>query len=184
MRLWPPVGVLAMLALGLLVGKGSTDIDDWFLHDLRLHGHRMLLIFIDWRLLLAIWIGCAGYAVWRRRWRLAAVVVASPVIAISCVKLIKPLFGRTKGGTLAYPSGHTTLLVVLLGLVVIAAGWRLGVVLAAAVVVLLGMLGLAMTYHYFTDTVGALLFGSAVVCVSALVADDRQTTAVRSPSRH
>ena len=32
-RWWPPVGVLAMLVLGLLVGKNSTPIDDWFLRD-------------------------------------------------------------------------------------------------------------------------------------------------------
>ena len=33
------------------------------------------------------------------------------------------------------------------------------------------MIGQGVTYHYFTDTVGALLLGSAVVCVAALVAE-------------
>ena len=37
---------------------------------------------------------------------------------------------------------------------------------------LLGIVGQAVTYHYFTDTVGALLLGTAVVCVAAL---DRRT---------
>ena len=32
---------------------------------------------------------------------------------------------------------------------------------------LLGMLGQAFTYHYFTDTVGALLLGTALVCLAA-----------------
>jgi hypothetical protein len=36
------------------------------------------------------------------------------------------------------------------------------------VVSVLGALGQAVTYHYFTDTVGALLLGSAVVCVAAV----------------
>ena len=33
------------------------------------------------------------------------------------------------------------------------------------------MIGQGVTYHYFTDTVGALLLGSAVVCVAALAAE-------------
>jgi hypothetical protein len=31
------------------------------------------------------------------------------------------------------------------------------------------MVGQAVSYHYFTDTVGALLLGSSVVCVAAAV---------------
>ena len=37
----------------------------------------------------------------------------------------------------------------------------------AVVVSVLGALGQAVTYHYFTDTVGAVLLGTAVVCVAA-----------------
>ena len=39
-----------------------------------------------------------------------------------------------------------------------------------------GMIGQGVTYHYFTDTLGAALLGSAVVCVAALAAklDRRQ----------
>jgi len=28
-----------------------------------------------------------------------------------------------------------------------------------------------VTYHYFTDTVGALLLGSSVVCIAAAIVD-------------
>ena len=43
--------------------------------------------------------------------------------------------------------------------------------MSAVTVSLLGMLGQGVTYHYFTDTVGALLLGTAVVCVAALAAE-------------
>jgi hypothetical protein len=54
-----------------------------------------------------------------------------------------------------------------------AAAWS---VVLAVVVSVLAMVGQGVTYHYFTDTVGALLLGTAVVCAAALVAklDRRQ----------
>jgi hypothetical protein len=40
--------------------------------------------------------------------------------------------------------------------------------LVAVAAILLGMVGVGITFHYFTDTVGGLLLGSAIVCVVAL----------------
>ncbi|HEX7825202.1 MAG TPA: phosphoesterase PA-phosphatase, partial [Mycobacterium sp.] len=67
-----------------------------------------------------------------------------------------------------YPSGHVTTLVIVWGLVVLAAGCAWWAVLAAIATILLGMVGVGITFHYFTDTVGGLLLGSAVVAVVAL----------------
>jgi hypothetical protein len=172
-RWWPPIGVAAMLALGLLVGKGSTPIDDWFVRDA---GHavgtivRWLLIFTEWWLLVPVLAACLGVALYRRRWRLAAVVLACPLAAIEIVSLLKPIFAREKGGALAYPSGHTTLMVTILGMAVLIAGCRVWAVLAAVTASLLGMLGLALTYHFLTDTIGAAMFATAMVCIAARIA--------------
>jgi len=166
-RLWPPIGVIAMLVLGWAVGRGSTPIDDWF-HGYRHSPARWLLFFTDPRVLAIVLAACVTVALYQRRSRLAAVAVLSPIVAVTLVQLIKRLFDRQSGGVLAYPSGHTTVMVVVMGMVVLAAGAAVWAVLAAVAVCLLGMLGQGVTYHYFTDAVGALLLGTAIVCVAAL----------------
>jgi hypothetical protein len=53
-------------------------------------------------------------------------------------------------------------------MVVLATGVALWAVLVAIPFGLLGMIGQGVTYHYFTDTVGGVLLGTAIVCVAAL----------------
>ena len=119
-------------------------------------------------LLAALLAGCLVVALYQLRWRLAVVTALSPTIAIALVQLLKPLFDRRSDGALAYPSGHTTTMVVVLGIFALVARSALWSVLVAVPYCLLGMIGQGVTYHYFTDTVGALLLGSAIVCVAAL----------------
>jgi uncharacterized membrane protein YjjP (DUF1212 family) len=166
-HLWPPIGLAVMLLLGWAVGKGATPVDDWF-HRFGRGPAKSLLYVTDPRVLAIVVAACVAVAAYRRQWRLAAVAVASPVIAVALVQLIKRLFDRRSGGVLAYPSGHTTALVVAMGLVVLVAGGALWAVLVAVAVCVLGMLGQGITYHYFTDAVGALFLGTAVMCVAAL----------------
>ena len=66
-------------------------------------------------------------------------------------------------------------MVVVMGMVVLVAGAALWAVLVAVAYCLLGMLGRGVSYHYFTDTVGALLLGTAIVCVAALASGTHPT---------
>jgi membrane-associated phospholipid phosphatase len=93
-----------------------------------------------------------------------------PFVAILAARLAKWAFGREKDGALAYPSGHTTLAVVVLGLAVLVAGAVTWVVVAAVTAAALGVLGQGMNYHYFTDAVGAVFLAAALVGVGAWAA--------------
>jgi membrane-associated phospholipid phosphatase len=171
----PAISVAAMLVLGLAVGKRSTPVDDWF-HRLRHTSVRRLLFFTDpWLMVVVLMFGIA-VAVFLGRRRLGLVMAVSPLVGIAIVELVKPVIGRHSGSSLAYPSGHTTTLVIVVGMLVLLADAAWWAVLAAAIVSLLGALGQGVTYHYFTDTVGGLLLGSAVVGVAAAAAklDRRQ----------
>jgi hypothetical protein len=171
-RWWPLIGLSAMVALGLVVGRGSTSIDDWFT-DLG-HAHHVLgrlLFFTDPRVLVGLLAVGVVVVLYQRRWRLAAVVVLTPPIAIAAARLAKRLFGRLHDGALAYPSGHSTAMVVVVGVVVMVVGVNAWTVVVATVYCLFGLVGQGVTYHYFTDTIGALLLGTALLCLAASMAD-------------
>lgn len=171
-RWWPPAGLVLMALLGWGVGKASTPVDDAFQQVGRAGQPYTgwLLFFTDPRVLMVMVVIAVGITLWRRRWRLAAIIALTPQLAVFIERGLKELFGRHKGAALAYPSGHTVLMVTVLGMVVVAAGAVLWSRVLAGIFVPLGMLGQAFTYHYFTDTVGALLFASSVVCVAARLA--------------
>lgn len=164
-----------MLLLGVVVGRGSTALDDWFLRGGSLFGaHRAVLPEIAGApVMIAVVLAAALGALWQRRWRVAVVVATFPPAAVLLARVLKVMFGREKGGSLAYPSGHTTLMVVALGMGLLVVGWRGWLVAAAAVWAALGILGLAATYHYFTDTVGAVLLGSSIVVVAVRISHRR-----------
>jgi len=116
------------------------------------------------------------------RWRRVLFAVVGPTAAVFVTELLlKPLVGRTHGGHLAFPSGHTTgpaavatvVLVLFLG-----SGW-LASPMAKAILTLLG-LGVSVAvsvalvdrnWHYATDTLGGICVAVASVLVVALVID-------------
>jgi hypothetical protein len=170
-RWWPAAGLVGLIVVGLIVGKGSTPLDDWFRHTGDAHpGLGMLLFFTDGRVSAAVAVSTLCASAFQRRWRLALVTLVAPPVAVLAARVAKRIFGRLSDGVLAYPSGHTTLAVTVLGLAVLAVGVTAWSLTVAAVVTTLGMLGQAFTYHYFTDTVGALFLATAVVCLAAWAA--------------
>ncbi len=116
-----------------------------------------------------------------RRWRGAVLpAVAVPLAAALTELALKPLFGRTIGGALSYPSGHATsdFALATVAAILFAGPARpripafarrlllLGAFLFAAVVAV-AMVGL--WYHYFTDIIGGAAVGSGTVVLTALV---------------
>jgi membrane-associated phospholipid phosphatase len=167
------VAVAGLFVLGGLVGKGSTRLDNRLL---AVDVPDRLLVLVGAPVQAAVLGAAVAYALWRKRWRLAVVTALCPPVAVASAQLLKRVFGRTRDGELAYPSGHITALVVIAGMVVLVAGGRLWAVAAAAVAVVVGMVLVGISFHYFTDTVGALLLGTAYVAVAARLVE-------RTPSR-
>ena len=173
LRWWPPIGMVAVLILGWVVGKGATAVDDWFtkvIHPVVAGRLKWFLATTDWRLLTPVLVGCVAVALYRRQGRLAAVVVACPLVAITITEVLKRIFVRYKHDALCYPSGHVTVLVAVMAMVVLVAGGRLWAVTLATIVSLVGIVGQASTYHYLTDTVGAAMLSTAVACITVLLA--------------
>jgi membrane-associated phospholipid phosphatase len=120
----------------------------------------------------------------RRRPRLAVLAVIGPLLAVGLNSLVlKPLFGRTiNNGSLAFPSGHTTGMVAVLTVLIVAVvgsarpQWRTSltslVIAGALLVTVVGATALiGMKYHYVTDTVGGACLAVATVLAVALGID-------------
>ena len=157
-----------MVLLGLGVRDGATPVDAW-LQQGRGGPLGSLLVFTDARTAQVLLLAALAVSLYRRLWAMVPLIIAVPVVAVAATRGLKPMFGRVKGEALAYPSGHTTVMVVALGLLILAVGVRRWLLWAAAVFAVLGILGQAVTYHYFTDAVGALLLGTSLVCLAAAV---------------
>ncbi|PRC43786.1 PA-phosphatase, partial [Mycobacterium sp. ITM-2017-0098] len=106
----------------------------------------------------------------QRRWRLAAVTAVAPLAGVALARLGKQIFGRTRDGVVAYPSGHTTLATIVFATAVLLVGVTAWTVVIAVMTMALAVVGQAVSYHYFTDTIGALFLGTAVVCVAVRAA--------------
>ena len=120
----------------------------------------------DYRTAQVILLAAVVTALYRRLWALVPLIVVVPLVAVFMARGLKPVFGRLKGDAFAYPSGHTTLMVAALGMLILAIGVRRWLIWAAVAFATLAVVGQSVTYHYFTDAVGALLLGTSLVCLA------------------
>lgn len=165
---WPFVGMPLMVLLGLGVRDGATPVDAW-MQQARGGPLGALLFFTDYRTAQLLLAATVAVALFRKLWLLVPLALATPLLGVASTETLKPFFGRFKGEALAYPSGHTTAMIVVLGMLILALGARRWLVWAAVAFAALGILGQAVSYHYFTDAVGSVLLGSSLVCIAAVV---------------
>ncbi len=163
-----------MVALGLIVGDGPTPFDDFALTVMQwvLGPDPHWMLWFSWGLAMMVTLAVAVLiALFRRRWRLARVVALCPPVSLILTRVLKPLFGRSTGDALAYPSGHTTVVITVMSMLVLAAGYRVWLMVAAGVVMVIGGLSMAATdLHYLTDNIGSMFLTSATVCLAILAA--------------
>lgn len=163
-----------MVVLGLTVGTGPTAFDEWALRGM----HRVFgpdpdwMLYFSWAVPMVLTLAVAVLiALVRRRPRLALVVALCPLVSVLASRVLKHLFGRLKGDDLAYPSGHTTVVLTVLAMLVLAAGARLWLLLLASVWAVIGGLSMATNdLHYLTDNVGSVLLASSTICLAILAA--------------
>jgi membrane-associated phospholipid phosphatase len=124
-----------------------------------------------------------------RAWRPLLLGAAAVSLAGVSVATGKQVIGRSRlpfsadtfgeGGT-SYPSGHTTMAVVMGGVLLLLFAHRMSVpfrrVCFALVVAYAGLTGFSRVYlhdHWFTDVLAGWLLGTAIVCVLAIAFESR-----------
>lgn len=127
----------------------------------------------------ALVLGCLA----ARRRRGAALAALGVLAAITLTEaVLKPLVGRTIGGSPSFPSGHATALFGLAATcaVLLAGPSRprlpgaaaLALILAAALVAAaVATAVIVLSYHYFTDSVAGAAVGTGTVLLTALLLD-------------
>lgn len=127
----------------------------------------------------ALVLACLAF---RRPQGAALIVVGVPVAIGMTEYVLKPLFGRTLGGGLSFPSGHETVVSAMaVGAIVVLTGparpplpaalrW-LAVAVALTATFALAPALVAVHFHYFTDTIGGAAVGLGTVLTTALGLD-------------
>ncbi len=132
----------------------------------------------------------AGYAFWRREWRLGAWVVLSAVGALLGNVLLKLVFVRERPrwdeplheiGGYSFPSGHSAgagmffAVLVLITIILTGRGWRRRLIIALWVALGLSVAAsrVMLGVHYLSDVTAGLAFGiSVTLALWLLVATD------------
>jgi undecaprenyl-diphosphatase len=192
-----PAAVIAVCCLAVTVALGGltarsskpgrldATVDIWIQRVFGAHHGTMLLVEDVGKpaevavLTLVIVLACLAAR------RLNGTVLAAVSVVMSVVLtefVLKPVFGRTLGGYLVYPSGHTgrafTLAAVVVVLLLNPPRRQLRPALKVAVAAGVTLVGtavavamIALHAHYFTDTVGGAALAIGVVLTTTLLLD-------------
>ena len=170
---------LAVVALeGLLVAHRSVAgaLDRW-LQDIVPGSHAAGYVDVTWfRYPWVVVIGAvivAAVSLRRDPRRAIACLVGPPLAVVLGQEVIKPLVGRTLGGSLTYPSGSTTGAAALAAAAILAVPprWKwVTAVLAASYALWMTIAVVALRWHFPTDSLGGSILGVAVVLVVDAVA--------------
>ena len=169
--------VVAVAAAGVYVSihPAATVADRWLLDVVPATGHGWSTAVIALRYPAVVVVGSVIAAVLtygRDRPRAWACLLGPSLALVSCELVVKPLVGRTLGGTLSYPSGSTVAVVGLAVAAVLATPARRRVVTAlVATVVSLWMARavVALQWHLPTDALAGLAYGTGVMLLTDAV---------------
>ena len=179
--------VVAVLGV-LFAGQSRPDrfdaaVDGWFRSVIGTHPAplNVLISFGDAPLVTVLTAALVIAAMVARRWRGAVLAAVAVPAAVALTELaLKPLIGRTMGGGLSYPSGHTANVFAMatVAAILFAAPARPRIPAFARRLLLLGAFLFAaavavavvgLRFHYFTDTIGGAAVGTGTVILTALV---------------
>jgi undecaprenyl-diphosphatase len=182
----------AFILLALAVAAAPLDIDLTVAQWLRPLRSGLTGVVVDALNLLGqalVWDGLLlvlAIVLWLRGLSFEAVVLLAGVIGTeAAASVAKIVVGRVRPPGIevadlitqaSYPSGHVTRAVVTAGLLAAIAWrrpeWRVPAVVAAvALVVLMGISRIVVGEHWFTDVVGAMLFGIFALALIGIVVD-------------
>jgi membrane-associated phospholipid phosphatase len=167
------LGLAAVALEGALVAHRPVAgaLDRW-LQDVIPGSHAAAYVDVTWfRYPWVVVIGAvvlAAVSLRRDPRRAIACLIGPPLAVVLGQEVIKPLVGRTLGGTLTYPSGSTTGAAALAIAAVLAVPprWKwVTAVLAVAYALWMTIAVVALRWHFPTDSLGGAVLGVAVVLV-------------------
>jgi membrane-associated phospholipid phosphatase len=170
------IGLLGLVAVALggalVAHRPVAGTFDRWLQDVIPGSHAAAYVDVTWfRYPWVVVIGAvvlAAVSLRRDPQRAIACLIGPPLAVVLGQEAIKPLVGRTLGGTLTYPSGSTTgaAALAIAAILAVPPRWKwVTAVLALGYALWMTIAVVALRWHFPTDSLGGAVLGVAVVLV-------------------